>query len=84
MVLVVELTLADGQVIGLEAGDQITISALGEDYSGCWFCLSKTSNSTYVRKFFASAPGDAQVKIGKSVSFRCSDIVSYKDADSDS
>ena len=52
MVLVVELTLTDGQVIGLEAGDQITISALGEDYSGCWFCLSKTSNSTYVRKFF--------------------------------
>lgn len=84
MVLVVELTLADGQVIGLEAGDQITINALGEEYSGCWFCLSKTSNSAYVRKFFASAPGDAQVKIGKSVSFKCSDIVSFKDVDSNS
>ena len=59
MVLVVELTLADGQVIGLEAGDQITINALGEEYSGCWFCLSKTSNSAYVRKFFASAPKPA-------------------------
>ena len=84
MVLVVELTLADGQVIGLEAGDQITISALGDDYSGCWFCLSKTSNSTYVRKFFVNAPGEAQVKIGKSVSFKCSDIVSFKDVDSNS
>lgn len=83
MVLVVELTLSDGQVVGLEAGDQITIESVGVDYAGRWCCLSKTSNSSYVKQFFSGAPSVAEVKIGKSVSFRCSDIVDIKDATSD-
>ena len=83
MVLVVELTLTDGRTVGLEAGDQITIVAVGDEYGGRWCCLSKTSNSLYVKQFFLGAPSESDVSIGKSVSFKCADIVEIKDARSE-
>lgn len=79
MVLVVEVCLSDGQVVGLEAGDQITINPLGDSYGGNWCCLSKTSNSLYVRKFFTGVPEDATIKVGRSVSFKRSDVIAVKD-----
>lgn len=80
MVSVVELLLANGQKVDLKAGDQITIGEVGEDYKGRWCCLSKTSNSSDIRRFLIGAPDEALISVGHNrVSFKRSDIFSIKD-----
>ena len=80
MFLVVELMLISGQKVELCAGDQITIGGVGEDYKGRWCCLSKTSNSSDIRRFLIGAPDEALVSVGRNrVSFKRSDIFSIKD-----
>ena len=80
MVSVVELVLANGQRVDLQAGDQIKIGEVGEDYKGCWCCLSKTSNSSDIRRFLIGAPDEALVSVSRNrVSFKRSDIFSIKD-----
>ena len=83
MVSVVELVLANGQKVDLQAGDQITIGEVGEDYKGRWCCLSKTSNSSDIRRFLIGAPDEALVSVGRNkVSFKRSDVFSIKDVNS--
>lgn len=80
MFSVVELLLISGQKVELCAGDQITIGEVGEDYKGRWCCLSKTSNSSDIRRFLIGAPDEALVSVGRNrVSFKRSDIFSIKD-----
>lgn len=80
MFSVVELMLISGQKVELCAGDQITIGGVGEDYKGRWCCLSKTSNSSDIRRFLIGAPDEALVSVGRNrVSFKRSDIFSIKD-----
>lgn len=80
MFSVVELMLISGQKVELCAGDQITIGEVGEDYKGRWCCLSKTSNSSDIRRFLIGAPDEALVSVGcNRVSFKRSDIFSIKD-----
>lgn len=80
MFSVVELMLISGQKVELCAGDQITIGEVGEDYKGRWCCLSKTSNSSDIRRFLIGAPDEALVSVGRNrVSFKRSDIFSIKD-----
>lgn len=80
MFSVVELMLISGQKFELCAGDQITIGEVGEDYKGRWCCLSKTSNSSDIRRFLIGAPDEALVSVGRNrVSFKRSDIFSIKD-----
>lgn len=83
MVSVVELLLVNGQKVELQAGDQITIGEVGEDYKGRWCCLSKTSNSSDIRRFLIGAPDEALISVGRNrMSFKCSDIFSIKDINS--
>lgn len=80
MFSVVELMLISGQKVELCAGDQINIGEVGEDYKGRWCCLSKTSNSSDIRRFLIGAPDEALVSVGRNrVSFKRSDIFSIKD-----
>ena len=80
MFSVVELMLISGQKVELCAGDQITIGEVGEDYKGRWCCLSKTSNSSDIRRFLIGAPDEALVGVGRNrVSFKRSEIFSIKD-----
>lgn len=80
MFSVVELMLISGQKVELCAGDQITIGEVDEDYKGRWCCLSKTSNSSDIRRFLIGAPDEALVSVGRNrVSFKRSDIFSIKD-----
>lgn len=80
MFSVVELVLISGQKVDLCAGDQITIGEVGEDYKGRWCCLSKTSNSSDIRRFLIGAPDEALVSVGRNrLSFKRSDIFSIKD-----
>lgn len=80
MFSVVELMLISGQKVELCAGDQITIGEVGEDYKGRWCCLSKTSNSSDIRRFLIGAPDEALVSVGRNrVSFKRSEIFSIKD-----
>lgn len=80
MFSVVELMLISGQKVELCAGDQITIGEVGEDYKGRWCCLSKTSNSSDIRRFLIGAPDEALVSVGRNrVSFKRSDVFSIKD-----
>ena len=80
MFSVVELILVNGQKVDLQAGDQITIGAVGEEYKGRWCCLSKTSNSSDIRRFLIGAPDEALIRVGRNrVSFQRSDVFSIKD-----
>lgn len=80
MVSVVKLLLVNGQKVDLQAGDQITIGAVGEEYKGRWCCLSKTSNSSDIRRFLIGAPDEALISVGRNrVSFKRSDVFSIKD-----
>lgn len=82
MFSVVELMLISGQKVELCAGDQITIGGVGEDYKGRWCCLSKTSNSSDIRRFLIGAPDEALVSVGRNrVSFKRSEIFSIKDVE---
>lgn len=85
MFAVVELILTNSQKITLNAGDQITIGAVGEDYKGSWCCLSKTSDSSYLRRFLIGVPDDALISVGRNrVSFKRSEVFSIKDVTSNS
>lgn len=80
MFSVVELMLISGQKVELCAGDQITIGEVGEEYKGRWCCLSKTSNSSDIRRFLIGAPDEALVSVGLNrVSVKRSEIFSIKD-----
>ena len=82
MFSVVELMLISGQKVELCAGDQITIGEVGEDYKGRWCCLSKTSNSSDIRRFLIGAPDEALVSVGRNrASFKRSEIFSIKDVE---
>ena len=83
MVSVVELVLANCQSVDLQSGDQIKIGEVGEEYKGRWCCLSKTSNSSDIRRFLIGAPDEALVSVGRNrVSFKRSEIFSIKDVNS--
>lgn len=85
MFAVVELILTNSQKITLSAGDQITIGAVGEGYKGSWCCLSKTSDSSYLRRFLIGVPDDALISVGRNrVSFKRSEVFSIKDVNSSS
>lgn len=85
MFAVVELILTNSQKITLNAGDQITIGAVGEDYKGSWCCLSKTSDSSYLRRFLIGVPDDALISVGRNrVSFKRFEVFSIKDVTSNS
>lgn len=85
MFAVVELILTNSQKITLNAGDQITVGAVGEDYKGSWCCLSKTSDSSYLRRFLIGVPDDALISVGRNrVSFKRSEVFSIKDVTSNS
>lgn len=85
MFAVVELILTNSQKITLNAGDQITVGAVGEDYKGSWCCLSKTSDSSYLRRFLIGVPDDALISVGRNrLSFKRSEVFSIKDVTSNS
>ena len=85
MFAVVELILTNSQKITLNAGDQITVGAVGEDYKGSWCCLSKTSDSSYLRRLLIGVPDDALISVGRNrVSFKRSEVFSIKDVTSNS
>ena len=85
MFAVVELILTNSQKITLNAGDQITVGAVGEDYKGSWCCLSKGSDSSYLRRFLIGVPDDALISVGRNrVSFKRSEVFSIKDVNSSS
>lgn len=85
MFAVIELILMNSQTVTLSAGDQITVGAVGEDYKGSWCCLSKTSDSSYLRRFLIGVPDDALISVGRNrISFKRSEVFSIKDVTSSS
>lgn len=77
----IKMELKDGRAFELEAGDQVTIGAVGGGYSGKWFCLSATTDANYVRRQFLSAPLDAKVDIGRTLKLVRGDIHSIAEVE---